>query len=855
MIFPFKLFPDGSSILGALAKAIFFALLGYFILIPSKISLAAAKTEAKPAWLNLPGPLPPTLKPGFADAGKREAELSGNINNLDGLQKLTLAILQVGMGKYKQAGTLLAEIEPETKAGLQAGKQTPSVTGTSSAGASSAGASNAGASKEKAPQKSELELLYDYHLFFSGVCALKAGKLKTALKFLVPVAGKGSTFPAWRDAAVMCSVILEMLGEPEKALRILEPLLKTQSARPKAAMLLRGAVQAASLKEYQKSEKWLKELLSEFPETKSSQTGTAFAQYLKDSALIDFAPKDDQFLLLQARKLVEKRQNNQALNLLGALEKTLPPALLPEVLYLRGRVFHHQRKSRDAITVFDTFKEKYPGNDLLPQVLLAEARALWRLGDSDSVRKMEDGLQEIRKNNALEPVSFQAGRLLLALFTERARYEDALNLIDDILKEAEDRREQPAEKNRHAQSPEGEEKDSHVLEAVEIALWNRGLLQIVYEDFVGAKVTLERFIENYPKSKNLMGAHYWLGKAFYGLKDSKQAGTHFAFCARSGPHGYYGILAARRLLAMRDKKELAYFQDIREIIPAAKVEENIICPDLTRNIQFSDATTEVLTRAGLLVRMGLPEMAEWELAEALKRSSSDAAALEKLPEKQKELNDSRLIFALRHAEVTTQLGRHMAASADLWRAFGSCLLRGSAADLMPIKEMLFPRKHEEAIVEALKGTNILPEIIYSLIRQESFFEARAVSGAGAVGLMQLMPATAKQVAAKLGLPAPGVEALKNPELNIKLGIAYFKMKMERFGRLSAALCSYNAGEGRLRLWITHHKDLDEETFIEFIPYTETRDYVKKITAYSHMYKLLYPAPDQTTAPSTPGSQN
>jgi soluble lytic murein transglycosylase len=125
------------------------------------------------------------------------------------------------------------------------------------------------------------------------------------------------------------------------------------------------------------------------------------------------------------------------------------------------------------------------------------------------------------------------------------------------------------------------------------------------------------------------------------------------------------------------------------------------------------------------------------------------------------------------------------------------------------------------------------------MRQESSFDAGIVSGAGAIGLMQLMPATARQITGR-GQPAPD---LKNPHENMRLGIAYFQGLLAQFGGVRPyAIAAYNAGPHRARAWVTDNGDAaasasaaDMIDWIEEIPYGETRNYVQRVLENSRIY--------------------
>jgi soluble lytic murein transglycosylase len=137
-----------------------------------------------------------------------------------------------------------------------------------------------------------------------------------------------------------------------------------------------------------------------------------------------------------------------------------------------------------------------------------------------------------------------------------------------------------------------------------------------------------------------------------------------------------------------------------------------------------------------------------------------------------------------------------------------------------------------------------PAIINAIILKESGFNPYAVSGAGALGLMQLMPQTAKIIAKDLGLDIDVADLTKNPEMNVKLGTAYFEQKLERFkGHKEITLSGYNAGPLYSDKWLKRYGDpraeeIDLLTWIELIPYSETRSYVQRVMANYGVYQRL-----------------
>jgi soluble lytic murein transglycosylase len=160
-------------------------------------------------------------------------------------------------------------------------------------------------------------------------------------------------------------------------------------------------------------------------------------------------------------------------------------------------------------------------------------------------------------------------------------------------------------------------------------------------------------------------------------------------------------------------------------------------------------------------------------------------------------------------------------------------------------DVRFPMAHRESLVREAKKRDIHSSWVFAVTRQESGFMADAKSGAGAMGLMQLMPATAKETAKRFGIALSSPQMAYRPEINIQLGAAYLSQIYGQFnGNRVLASAAYNAGPGRVRQWLRGADHLSFDVWIENIPFDETRQYVQNVLSYSVIYgeKLNAPQP-------------
>ena len=149
--------------------------------------------------------------------------------------------------------------------------------------------------------------------------------------------------------------------------------------------------------------------------------------------------------------------------------------------------------------------------------------------------------------------------------------------------------------------------------------------------------------------------------------------------------------------------------------------------------------------------------------------------------------------------------------------------------------MYHPTRFADTVRKAAAANHLDPNLIMGLIHQESYFNPTARSAPGATGLMQLMPATGKELARKLHTSSD----LENPDVNIQLGTAYFGQLLNLFnGDQMVAIASYNAGRGNVAKWLRAAPHKPDDEMLESIPFPETRTYVKRVTMLEASYRRM-----------------
>lgn len=291
------------------------------------------------------------------------------------------------------------------------------------------------------------------------------------------------------------------------------------------------------------------------------------------------------------------------------------------------------------------------------------------------------------------------------------------------------------------------------------------------------------------KEGNNAEYQYWLGKACEKTNQKDKAQSYYRMAAAK--RDFFGFLAAEKLNISPN------FND-RPVVRDAIIYPQVMSyPEIYRWKTF--------------LRLGLNARAEQEFSALTRKMSPEQTRIAAL--------------------LAVENGQ----------GFNAITLLAKAKDWDALS-IRFPVMYETQIRALASKNGISPATVLAIIRKESTFRPAIKSKAGAIGLMQVMPATASHTASKYGIPYAGAHQLTVPEVNLEIGTKYLAARLEQYGHLAYAAAAYNAGPARVAQWKENYPTLPLDEWIAEIPFYETRDYVKRVLEYERIYEYLLKMP-------------
>jgi soluble lytic murein transglycosylase-like protein/TolA-binding protein len=491
----------------------------------------------------------------------------------------------------------------------------------------------------------------------------------------------------------------------------------------------------------------------------------------------------------------------QARNEFGRVVANYRDDLSGKATYFIAQSYYRQGRYDDAITAYQKIVNLYPTSDYLTRALYQTALCYER---EEQLTKARQLLKDFVAQYSWSAWADNALYEIATSLKNLRQYEDAIKVYNQLTEQ-------------YAKS-----------DLVDDALWDIGWCYFKLGRYQDSITSFQTFVTKFPKSNYVGQAQYWVGKIYEKQNELVRAQEIYDKIIREH-QWYYSIRAIERSqvlfvsenIGVNDNIDISNYRRIKATSDNSlwRDMERLDSPrarELIASKAFDDAITELESLAKLALD---PERSEGKGAgkQNLKQIYYNLI-LSRQKEKQfyKAYIDGFKLFQL------------------------SDLKNKDNASPTEAYKLIYPFYFQDIINKYSKEYNIDPLFVISMIREESGYDADAISHAGAYGLMQIMPVTGEDVAQRLKINSFEPKMLFEPEINIQIGTWYMKNLMDTFDNNHALVSgAYNGGQGRMKQWLEELNLSDMDEFIEDIPIDETRRHIKKVMDSYYIYKELY----------------
>jgi len=485
--------------------------------------------------------------------------------------------------------------------------------------------------------------------------------------------------------------------------------------------------------------------------------------------------------------LFKYRQYNIAEGLYKEVIETFPEAFnIAEVYYKRARALHYKKEYKEAFNQCEEIIAKFPSGEITIKANYLGGNSLRALGERYLA------IDKYEKIIGQYPGSYYARQSYLRLaesYFQLKETEKGISLWRELI-------------SKYPNSYESM-----------TSLWNLARHYSSNNFYSEAIDYYRELSERFSQSRLGDDALYWKGKTLENIGSDEEAKIAYEKLIREYPLSYY----TERIREQRSDISFAWPVSVSRKEDFINLEEF-----LKKYDKIEGKGLLSLLKAELFEEISFYKESIVELKGALNYNSGNIFLLFKLSDVNKKnkdynvsLNYSEIIF--NYLEDNHQLEY---LPLELWQS-------------------LYPIYYEDTIRERALEYEIDPLLVLAMIREESRFNSWNESVAGARGLMQIIFSTGEWIAQKLNLEDFNDEMLFDPEVNIDLGCWYIDYLNERFSNDSILVISgYNAGPGTTSKWLKQYNRADLDNFVENVPYSETREHIKKVIKSYQMYKRL-----------------
>ena len=475
--------------------------------------------------------------------------------------------------------------------------------------------------------------------------------------------------------------------------------------------------------------------------------------------------------------------------------------------YAKANTYYSHKRYNQAIRSFRNFIREHSGDQRVAQAHYMVGRAHQSAGHYTRAEQVFRTVHERYGSPAalyrIASLSVRKDReaKAIAAYADFARRFPRHDLADDALWHAAKAAERKSQFARAATLYGRLAEHYPQTDYGDEARWSAGFALYCQEQYSEALAAFERAGQQARQPHIIDQSLYWAGKSAERLGRTKDATAFYRRAAAGFPRSYYSARAV--LSGHKDQVQL-------EKRPTDDPRQDDVRA-LAHGVQ--------LERAGLLNQLGLRDWSAAEMEQAVLDYEGHKTAL-------KAIRD--YYEALGHRDQAMRLSLRM--------------FDGQDPEELP---RIYPTYYWEEIAAAAAEAEIDPYLVLSVIRQESTFNEKAVSRAGARGLMQIMPKTGRHLARRLEVNPFELRALFDPAVSIRFGSYFLGDQMRRFTTDAGAdlgfelgLAAYNAGPHNARRWLETFPSEDPDAFVERIPFKETRLYVKLVLRNYAIYKTL-----------------
>ena len=644
--------------------------------------------------------------------------------------------------------------------------------------------------------------------FIVGMAAARASEWDEAT---TPLDRSARSFPLLADYALYNQAnALFQLGRHAECVPPLEKLLKEYPESPLGRSALQLLADARyETRDYANALSDYQRFVDKYPSGNDSLRAllrTALCRELAGNQATVVSIYRTIWLKYPASDVAEKAEG-QLQNL--AVQGIAVPPYTSDELYRRGIALYDNRRYEQAIKAFSAIPPDTLPSDIAQKLEFKIAQAMIK------ARHYKDGELALNRVLSANPpkeiaadatfwlarVHGKAGRddTAVATFLKLTENYPASDLADDALMEA-------------AYIRKFQNRSADVLPLLQRLLSEypkSGLKNAAQWESAWASFLLG----DYPKAATLfqglttVGSYrekalYWSGRSLVASGNAEGAQAFYTRLVTEYPYGYYALMY-RSAANLPDEKPLNREADVAKLLPI---------PD-------------GLDRARMLIACGLYDEARRELWHAKRKAGSKEKTLHGI------------------ARLYLEMGNYNGALATVKQVQPHKLDQENAVTW----GLLYPGGYREIVAKNAAVCGVDESLVHSIIRAESSYLPTARSPVGALGLMQLMPATAKAMSG----PRNGTftaNSLTKPDINIAYGTRHLRDLLKSYnGDQVMAIAAYNGGSGNVNRWRRTFGSLRQDEFVENITYGETRDYVKKVLAGAYLYRLIYGMGSSATA--------